>query len=161
MRRLPLGLTLPLAAMALLPLPPLAHAEEPLPPVPSWTADRGPAPEQEAAMVQVASPVVRREAPAAVKDAIAALATACAAWPKPALPSIDRVASPMDAEMLPEEQTCEMLAQPGRAFTLALWFCGVLGGAVTIAGLVGFCLLRMMLVQMWTWRPRAAALPWR
>ncbi len=160
MRRFPVGLTLPLAAVALLPLLPLAHAEEPATPPPPWTAERGPAPEQDAVMVQVASPVLRREAPAAVKDAIAALATACAAWPKPALPSIDRVPSPADAEMLPEDQTCEMLAQPGRAFTLALWFCGALGGAVTIAGLVGFCFLRMVLVQMWTWRPRAVTLPW-
>ena len=147
--------------MALLPLPPLTHAEEPLPPVPPWAADRGPAPEQEGATVQVASPVGRREAPAAVKAAIAALATAYAAWQKPALPSVNQVPSPMDAEMLPEDQACEMLAQPGRAFTLALWFCGVLGEAVTIAGLVGFCFLRMMLVQMWTWRPRAMTQPWR
>ena len=137
MRRFPLVLTLPLAVMAMLPL---AHAEEP---------------------AVVTSPVQRREAPAAVKEAISALATACAAWPKPALPAIDKVPSPANAEMLPEDETCEMLSQPGRAFTLALWFSGVLGGAVTIVGLVGFCFLRMVLVQMWTWRPRAATLPWR
>ncbi len=157
MRRFPLVLTLPLAAMALLPLLPLAHAEEPAAPPPLWPADQGTAPEP----ALVASPVPRREAPVAVKEAISALATACAAWPKPALPALDRVPSPADAEMLPEDETCEMLSQPGHAFTLALWFSGVLGGAVTIAGLVGFCFLRMVLVQMWTWRPRAATLPWR
>ena len=152
MQRFPLGLTLPLAVMAMLPLLPLAHAEEPTAPPPFWPADQGSAPEPAA--------VARREAPAAVKEAIAALATACAAWPKPALPAIDRVPSPANAEMVPEDETCEMLSQPGRAFTLALWFSGVLGGAVTIAGLVGFCFLRMVLVQMWTWRPRAVTLPW-
>jgi len=31
---------------------------------------------------------------------------------------------------------------------------------VTIAGLIGFCFLRMVLVQMWAWRPRAVTLPW-
>ncbi len=154
MRRLSLCLTVPLAAMALLPL---AHARQPAAPPPFWPADQGSAPEQDA----VASPVVVREAPAAVKNAIAALATACAAWPKPAPVSIGRVPSPTNIETLPEDETCEMLSQPGRAFTLALWFSGILGGAVTIAGLVGFCFLRMVLVQMWTWRPRAAALPWR
>ena len=157
MRRFPLVLTLPLAVMAMLPL---AHAEEPAAPPPFWPADQGPAPEPVAVAVAVATPIVRREAPAAVKEAISALATACAAWPKPALPAIDRVPSPANAEMLPEDETCEMLSQPGRAFTLALWFSGVLGGAVTIAGLVGFCFLRMVLVQMWTWRPRAVTLPW-
>lgn len=160
MRRFPLGLTLPLAAVALLPLLPAAQAANPSAPPPFWPAERGPAPEQDAVMVQVASPVLRREAPAAVKDAIASLATACAAWPKPALPSVDRAPSPTYAEMLPEDQACEMLAQPDRAFTLALWFCGALGGAVTIAGLVGFCFLRMVLVQMCRWRPRAVTLPW-
>lgn len=153
MRRFPLVLTLPLAVMAMLPL---AHAEEPAAPPPFWPADQSSAPEP----TVVASPVQRREAPVAVKEAISALATACAAWPKPALPAIDRVPSPANAEMLPEDETCEMLSQPGRAFTLALWFSGVLGGAVTIAGLVGFCFLRVVLVQMWTWRPRAATLPW-
>ena len=154
MRRFPLVLTLPLAVMAMLPL---AHAEEPVAPPPFWPADQGPAPEPVAAVV--ASPMVRREAPAAVKEAVAALATACAAWPKPALPAIDRVPSPANAEMQPKDETCEMLSQPGRAFTLALWFSGVLGGAVTIAGLVGFCFLRMVLMQMWTWRPQAVTLP--
>ncbi len=158
MRRLSLGLAVPLAAMALLPL---AHAEEPTPPSPPLAAERSLAPEQDILPMPLALPVAVREAPAAVKDAIAALATACAAWPKPAPMSIGKVPSPADAETLPEDETCEMLAQPGRAFTLALWFSGILGGAATIAGLVGFCFRRMMLVQMWTWRPRAAAQPWR
>ncbi len=105
--------------------------------------------------------MVVREAPAEVKDAIAALATACAAWPRPAPVFVGGVVPPSSARTVPEDDTCEMLAQPGRVFTLALWFSGILGGAVTIAGLVGFCFLRMVLVQMWTWRPRAAAQPWR
>ena len=156
MRRVFLSLAVPLAAMALLPL---AYAEElvpttPLAVEPSLAMERYVLPLPQ-------PPAVVREAPAAVKDAIAALATACAAWPKPAPVLIGRVPSPTNAETLPEDDTCEMLAQPGRVFTLALWFSGILGGAVTIAGLVGFCFLRMVLVQMWTWRPRAAAQPWR
>ena len=157
MRRPSLSLAVPLAAMAL-PLLPLAHAEELVPPPPP-AAMRSLAPEYVSRLPE--PPVVVREAPAAVKDAIAALATACAAWPKPAPLFVGRIASPADVRTLPEDDTCEMLAQPGRVFTLALWFSGILGGAVTIAGLVGFCFLRMVLVQMWTWRPRAAAQPWR
>lgn len=160
MRRFPLKLALPLATVVLLPLLPATHAAEPPAPPPFWPSEREPAPEPNAEMVQVASPIPRREAPAAVKEAIASLAAACAAWPKPALPSIDRVPSPADTETLPEDQACEMVTQPGRAFTLALWFCGALGGVVTILGLVGFCFLRMVLVQLWAWRPRAVTLPW-
>jgi hypothetical protein len=166
MRSFPLRLTLPMAAVVLLPLLPVAQAAEPSAPPPFWPAERGPAPEQEPAPeqnptpVQVASPVLRREAPTAVRDAIAALTTACAAWPKPVSLAIDRVPSSREAAPLPEEQACEMVVEPGRTFSLALWSGGVLGGVATILGLVGFCFLRMVLVQMWAWRPRAVTLPW-
>ena len=153
MRRSSLSLAVPLAAMALFPL---AHAEELVPPPPAM---RSLTPEYASPLPL--PPVVPREAPAEVKDAIAALATACAAWPRPAPVFVGGVVSPSSARTVPEDDTCEMLAQPGRVFTLALWFSGILGGSVTIAGLVGFCFLRMVLVQMWTWRPRTAAQPWR
>lgn len=167
MRRFPLRLTLPLTAAAvLLPLLPAVRAAEPSAPPPFWPEEHGPAlvqgsaPDEADIAVQRAALALRDEAPAAVKEAIAALTTACTAWTKTATPAIGGVPSPMDAATVPEEQTCEMVVQPGRAFTLALWFCGALGGVVTIFGLIGFCFLRMVLVQMWTWRPRAVTLPW-
>jgi hypothetical protein len=167
MRRFPLRLTLPLTAAAvLLPLLPAVRAAEPSAPPPFWLAEqgstpvRGSAPEAADIAMQKATLALRHEAPAAVKDAIAVLTTACAAWTTAATPAINGVPSPMDSASVPEEQTCEMVTQPGRTLSFALWSCGVLGGVVTIFGLIGFCFLRMVLVQMWAWRPRAVTLPW-
>ncbi|MGI4799452.1 MAG: hypothetical protein ACRYG8_36540 [Janthinobacterium lividum] len=167
MRRLSLKLTLPLTAAAvLLLLLPMARAAEPSAPPAFWPEEHGPAPVRvgapEGAGVAGQGAVLRlpHEAPAAVKDAIAVLATACAVWTAAAPPAINGVASPFDVTGVPEEETCELVTQPERALSFALWSCGVLGGVVTIAGLIGFCFLRMVLVQMWSWRPRAATLPW-
>lgn len=154
------------AAAVLLPLLSAAWAAEPPRPPTFWPEEHEPslvrvgAPERAEVAEQGAVLPLRHEAPAAVKDAIAVLTTACATWTAAAPPAINGVASPVDARSVPEEETCELVTQPGRALSFALWSCGVVGGVVTIAGLIGFCFLRMVLVQMWSWRPRAATLPW-
>lgn len=165
--------TLPLACAFLLPMVPPAHAGDlrrversqllrVLPPFESQTAGaelENVAPEPRLAPLPYAGPVavqMRSKPPSEVRGALAALSVACAGWSRP-MPQPEDRGAPFAPT--PEDQACDVVTQPGRVFGTAMWFGAALGTVVTILGLVGFCVLRMVLVQLWAWRPQPRSMP--
>ena len=109
--------------------------------------------------VDTAPPAV----PEQVQAAISALSRACAAWPLP-LPygGVMPPGPPMTAmpQSWPtERELCQVVANPKSSFSQLLWFGGALGAAALAFGLVGFCFLRALLLNLWHWRPRSAVGP--
>ncbi len=165
--------TLPLACAFLLPMVPSAHAGDlqriersrlvrVLPPFESQTIGTGPesvAPEPRPILLPYAGPVavqMRSKPPSEVRGALATLSAACAGWSRP-MPQMEDRGAPFAPT--PEDQACDVVTQPGRVFGTAMWFGAALGTVVTILGLVGFCVLRMVLVQLWAWRPQPRSMP--
>ena len=94
-----------------------------------------------------AAPAVPEE----VQDAISTLARACVAWSAP------RPNDGFPRSRSIERDVCDMMTGPTSFLSGLAWFFGIFGAVALALGLVGFCLLRAVLVMAWNWRPRSMA----
>ena len=100
--------------------------------------------------------------PVEVQAGIDALQHACAEWPRPLPEAVGARSDPPFAVMdsrppPPERGVCDFVANPEKSTSALLWMGGGIGAALLILGLLGFCLLRAVLLHVWHWRPQSNA----